>query len=149
MSFRHAQVAERVRSIIDAGTTVAVVTDPGPESPMESILVDFESSTFTLGQRMRPGSGSLATTVVLRVSIETHRPGLSATATQARWFEIANEVMAALRADRGLAAGGAITGVVGMSGDGEIRGPGTAALGDGSGWVCQGDLVVSILTDLC
>lgn len=145
----HADVAARVRSIIDAGTTVAVVTDPGPESPTESIIVDFEPSTFTMSHKMRAGTGAIATEIVLRVGIETHGMGSTAPTVQARWFAIASEVIDALRADRSLAAGGTIAGVLGVSGDGEVRGPSTAALPDGSGWACLGDVIVRVRTDVC
>jgi hypothetical protein len=151
-SFLNHTVAQRVRLILSLATTVTVLgsdVEPGPEAPSESFLVDHEPSTWTF-PTMRSGTRSLETMIGLRVGVETHQRGLSSAATQARWFELADVVMDAIRADPTLqAAHGAITGVLGVVGEGEVRGPFTGALPDNTGWACLGDLLLSVRTRVC
>lgn len=149
MTFLNATVADRVRAVIAAAlptvTVFAGPIEPGPEAPLESVLVDHEPSTWTW-PTMRAGTRPLATTIGLRVEIETIQLGKTATVTQARWFELAGAVMTALRSDPTLQSTGAISSVLGLMPEGQIRAVSTAAVGDGTGWSVRGELTIQIQT---
>lgn len=152
MSFVHADTAERVRTILAANTLgVAVITEPDTETPREAFLVEFDVSDFEC--RKFKGAGAarpITSTFTLRVGIETHVPGTTAVAAQARWFDLASELLDLLRADPTLqAVHGPIVSLLGMTGQGQIRGPITQRLADNTGWACVGDVFVPFRSDIC
>lgn len=153
-SLLHAVVAQRLRSILTTALAAqpeprpAVVTEPDIETPRESFLIDFGPGTWQW-PTMRAGARSLATTIAIRVGITTEVPGMSAAGAQARWIALANVVLDALRADPTLQATGAIEGLLGVTGNGETRGPFTSRLPENTGYGCFGDLVINITTRNC
>lgn len=147
-SLLHAEVAQRLRSILTATHTATVITEPDLETPRESFLVDFGSGAWEW-PTMRAGARSLATTFSLRIGITTEVPGVSAVAAQARWLELANTVLDTLRADATLQATGPIDGLLGVIGQGETRGPFTRRIGEGTGYACFGDVIITVSTRTC
>jgi hypothetical protein len=151
MSFVHAETAVRVREILATNSLgVEVITEPDSQTPRESILVDFDVTDFEF--RKFKGAGQarpITATFTLRVGVETHVPGSSAVGAQARWFAMAGEVLDLLRADPTLQASGAIVSLLGMTGQGSIRGPFTSRLPDNSGYACIGDVFVPFRSDVC
>lgn len=153
MSLLHYTVAERLRAILATNAlSVQVITEPDTQTPRESILVDFADSEFEF-PRFK-GGGAMQplrfTSLEFRVGIEAHEPGMSAIETQARWVAIASTVLDLVRTNPTLQTGyTAITGLLGVTGNGRVRGPFTGRTGDGSGWVCVGDVIVPVRTDIC
>lgn len=146
-----ALVAERVRSMIEGplrGLDLPVEVVEDPTLPKhEMVIVDLDGGSFTF-PRIRAGGGlPVAVSFGVRVGITAAMPGSGPVAQQARWAEIASVVLATVAATPALDDGGVIPAVLGLGSEGQIVGPGTQPLADGTGWQCAGHLIFQIRSD--